>query len=818
MTIPFPPGGTPDQTVNTDPGAQLSQGIQVLVSRMGGLERVIAGQTAMLERTLSASNRFQMAGQPQFRQSILQEVVGAGASPAGAARTQVSPMGAMSSMENLRAFGAQRLGEWIAGVPLYENPGGGAGGPGATPVGTPTTVTVHAYVGGPAAPAAPGGPAPPGGPAGPPAGPGGPGGPAPAGPGGPAPGGPGPGGPAGPPAPGAPGGPPAPAGLPAFLFGAGRHGGGGGPVPTAVLRQAGARVALSSGSLSGIAGALKSIPGVGLIADAISGVADFFSNQREAGRVYQEIEGGSNLAAQTERLHSLAYQASMYGRMPSGAAAQSFGAVTAMGYNQAAAGEGQEGQNRQSALDFIYHNYTANGMDVNQSLQILQTASKNAVINLNDVSEALKTVSDTAGQAGSNANVMRQQFNNYFNAAQQLGAGAGSPALAGGIASMQASMGKEFAGVNFSGELSQARQYLLSGMSGLSPAQLQYTARNNPGQYNKLLAGQNLQFLVQGGLMTPEMQSSLQKMIGAVGGGQAMMADPGLRDQVAQQFLNEWQVKGNINENLWAQEISMLTGTPMNPDQAFQWIVSQSAGINEASHNSTLGPTGARTSGRISVPANRLGNAPQGRFGLAIPSTHVSPGVVSRYDTQSPSQFTTSWQNVLRQHGGAAASNYLKFDTQHGKTRNPVLEALLQNANPSDQVRVQTKNGPRVMPMSEAMKYYPQEIASGNVEFYSSSGQQLGGTAALTNGLVNTNANVSGEEKQSTGSKQGLSLSKYNTSHPGSATVPAGGGRSVTIDLSNAAQQLLKLLPNNYDQAAATSQVPSNPWPSQASR
>lgn len=802
MTIPFPPSGTPDQTVNQDAGAQLSQGIQVLVGKMTGLERVIASQTSMMERTLSASSRYQMAGQPQLRQDVLQSVAGAGASLHGTRQTQVTPMGALSSLSNLQAFAGQQLGQWISGMPLYETPGGSAPS-GGTPVGTPSSQTMGGPVGTPVPAGSAGGGA--GG-----SGRGGP--PPPAASPGPPPG-------SGPSASRPAATVPSPAGLgglPGMIYGTGTRGTPG-PSGTGVaaLRQVGARVAMSGGSMSGIMGALKELPGVGLAADLANGIASFYLNQREAGRVYQEVEGGSNLGAQTERLHALAYEASMFGRMPSGAAASAFGQVTAMGYNQAAAGEGQQGQNRQSALDFIYHNYTAYGMDVQQSVEILRTASQNAVNNLNTVSEALKTVSDTAGQAGSNADSMRQFFNTYFQAAQQLGGGAGSPVLAGGIAAMQASMGKEFAGVNFSGELSQARQYLLSGMSGISPSQLQYTARNNPQQYTKLLAGQNLQFLTQGGLMTPEMQSSLHQMIAAAGGGTAIMTNPDLRDQIAQQFLNEWQVKGNINENVWAQEISMLTGVKMNPDQAFQWIVSQSAGINEASHNSAMRTPTGRSIGSRSVAAGQTQGAPMGRFGLAQPRMLTPPGVQSRFTAGRPQ----SWQQVLTQGGaGAAAANYLKFDTAHGRTRNPVLEALLQNASGSDQVRVMTKTGPRVMPLSLAMKYYPQELAGGNVEFYNSSGQQLGDTAMITHGLVNSNANTAGEQIQATGSKQGLSLSKYNAAHPGAVTVPAGGGHTVTVDLSNAAQQLLKMLPTNYDQAAATSQVPANPWPSQASR
>jgi hypothetical protein len=776
MTIPWPESGRPDTSVNTDSGAQLTQGFQLMTRSIQSLERVIQTQTAMLERTANAGQRYQMAGQAQMRQDLLQGVASSGGVSHGARTTQVTPMGALSSMQNMRAYGAQQLGQWIAGTPLFEQPGSNTpAGPGGTPVGTPSS-----------AGRAPG------------TGAGGSGGytfgssgvylP-----------------------PGAPRGPSSPIG------GGGGGGGGGGrgaapaaaapppPNPT-ILQQLGARVAMSGGGgVGSLSNIVRGIPGVGLAMDAISGAASTYQSQREAGRVYQEVEGGSNLSAQTERLHAAAYGLSMYGRMPEGAASQAFGAVTAMGYNQAAVGEGSQAQNRQSALNFIYGNYTGTGMDVSQSLQALQAAQQDAQVNLSKLSSTLNQLSSAAGQAGTNADTARQQFISYFNAALGQGMGNGATTVAGGVSSMQASMGKEFSGVNFSGELSQARQYLLSGMSGISASQLQDIARTNPGAYNQLLAGQNTQFLTQGGLMTPQMTAGLQQMIASAGGGKAIMSNPGLRDQIATQFLNKYQVSGNINENVWAQEISQLTGVQMTPTQAFQWIVSQSAGVNEASHNGSL--TSSANQG-ASVSAGNLGKSPTGRYGLATGHGAQLGGLVSAL-TFGGAGNPQNWQQQLMSDNGSASSVYLSQESKSGQ-RSPVLEALLQNTSSGDQVMVQTASGQRVMSMADAMKYYPNELAAGNVQFYSSSGQSLGSTSGLTHGLVNSAASVTAEEKQKAGANLGVSAAAWAKSHPG--VTPAAGGQAVTISLSNEAAQLLKLLPGNNDQAAATSQVPANPY------
>jgi hypothetical protein len=494
-----------------------------------------------------------------------------------------------------------------------------------------------------------------------------------------------------------------------------------------VLQNVGAQVASSGGSsVTGmISSALRAIPGVGLLMDAANAGTNAYLNQREAGRVYQNVEGGSNLDAQTERLHEAVYQASMYGRMPQGAAAQAFGAVTAMGYNQAAVGEGQQPQNRQSALNFIYGNYTKTGMDTSQSEQILQTASGNAQVNLTQLSAALNSLSEDAGKAGTNADTARQQFNSYFAAALGQGAANGSTTLAAGISSMQASMGKEFSGVNFSGELSQQRQYLLSGMSGQTPAQLQYMQRNDPQQYLKMLSSQNMQFLTSGGLMTSQMTSSMNSLIAKAGGASAVAGNPGLRDQVATQFLNQNQVSGNINENLWAQEISALTGVNMNASQAFQWIVSQSAGDNESSHNASLPNTGTAS--------------------LAPTTGTSSAAVASAAAKVAATKSTTA---------ASASALSSKLDGIFG-----------QGA--------------------------PKTINTGST----AAGETLAkAKAAAATAAAKTTAKTSGASGQTSSAAR------------------------VTVDLTPNAAQLLKMLPSNNDEAAATSSVPANPYVSQSSR
>jgi hypothetical protein len=570
-----------------------------------------------------------------------------------------------------------------------------------------------------------------------------------------------------------------------------------GPAGVRALQQAGARIALSGGSFGGVMNAARSLPVIGLGIDAVQGATGFYLNQREAGRQYQNIEGGSNLAAQAERWHSLAYGASMFGKMPEGAASQAFGQVTALGYNQAAVGQENDPQNRQNALGFIYQNYTNNGMSVDQSTQVLQSASQNATINLQKVTSALTELSTVAGQAGDNANSARQSFIGNMNSAIASGGAGGAPVSAGGLAAMQASYGKGFAGVNMSGELGTSQQTFLAGRYGMSPAQVQSMMRNNPNQYARMLSGNNMAAI--GSMLTPQMQSSLQQMISQAGGAGALK-DPAVASQISNQFLNKWQ---SLDPSLTVQNLSSVlnqqSGADIPTGQIMSWIVNQVAGNNEAAYTHSGASAG-------------WGGTQAGKYGLANPvHGSIGPGK----DQINPSR---TWQDVLKGASGGtqAAGAYLSQVSKQGGKRNPVLEALLQNAKAGDHVQVQTKNGARVMSMSQAMKFYPNELAKGDVDFYDSSGKMIGGTANLTNGLVASGANVAGEEAQRAGSKQGLSMSSWQKSHPNSTRLN-DGNKAVTITLSQEAAQLLKLV-NAQEQASASGTVPSVPWNTSGSR
>jgi hypothetical protein len=830
------PRDPPDQAPDPDGGFDLSKQFKVLIQSTDALQQAVADQTQQIRYQIDQEVRLAQAGggheggtghlaamqyQPQMRQQALRSLARTGGMPSDPTMgmTKVSTLQATTSLQSAQAWAAQWMGQQIAnrlgtgesiyephapgvhaeqagnavhvppGAPATAQPGGtfqpiaqaiaqGAAGPVASGLGWPgaqaqqggqTAQAISAALGAVASKA---------------------------------------------------GGTPPPSGT----GGTPPTGGGGGGRSQQFWQNVGTRVAASGGGAGGVLGLLKHIPGVGLVADLANKGANIYSEQREAGRVYQEIEGGQNLGAQTERAHAFAYEASMFGRVPEGVAAQMFGDVTGMGFTQRAVGQGQQLQNRQSALDFMYHQYTATGTDVQQSAQILETASRSATISLKSVSDVMTSLSDTAGKAGVNAKEARDNFNSMLGAAIQAGAGPGAPQLAGALATTQASYGNAFKGANFAGQLAPSMQYMLAGQYGITPATAQYLQRSQPGEYARMLAGSEAQFISQLPGMDPGKMADLQQRIEAAGGGAQVRAQPGIAQDIANKFLDAWQTTTPaMDMNVWAQFLSQVTGKKLDASNVMVEVVEMAAGNTQAANAQAGAPGGSKAGGQggagapvTAGAAGRAGagGAATGQYGLAQSTAATHGAGPKGMENITPGR---TWQQVLQGGDqGAAGKVYLGAEGKSGK-RSPVLEALLQNLPKGAKVSVQTASGVRVMSVEDAMKYYPDEMAAGNVQFFNKEGQNLGSTSTITQGLVDPTAQQGAAAEQASkgaGTKAGTTMGQ---AHVGTAR-GADAKQGVTVDLTNEAKQLLKLLPGNSDNAAAAATVPQNPYTTSPSR
>lgn len=546
-------------------------------------------------------------------------------------------------------------------------------------------------------------------------------------------------------------------------------------------------------------GSARKLPYVGAAIAGVTAAQNLYQSEREKNRLYQGMEGGSNFAGFGERMHEEAYRWSMPG-MSGDMARRSFKGVTAMGYT----GKSQGGQGRQEALDFVYHNYNSRGMDVEESLGVLQTASRDAKVSFTELSDALKEVSDTAGKAGVNAKFMRQNFQGMLQASIGVGAGQGATEIAGALSSTQASYGREFQGMDFRGQVSRQYQYMLGAQYGLNPGQVQGIMRNRPGEYTRMVAGSQRDWINT--VFSPQQIADLQGLIKKYGTSQAAVG------QIESDFLD---AHPEIDLNVIADTLSGdLTGVQLDASNVIDWVIQQLAGNTAAAH-------GTQDRSRQPVDAKNLGNAPQGKQGLmrkdpsrgSLRDQIEGLGVEGGFKSSIPG---AKWLGIETENKAAQA--YLKGNFDKGK-RDPVLEAILQNVDDpnSTKVKVNTASGDRIVSFEEAMKYFPNELAAGKVQIVS--GKQAGRTTSeIVGGNIDPTRDIKSELTGKSGQKAGQSIQEYEKKHgklKGTENAAAG---KVVVGLSEEAKRLLQILPSTNNQANATGYPPFNPNPQQGSR
>lgn len=545
------------------------------------------------------------------------------------------------------------------------------------------------------------------------------------------------------------------------------------------------------------------VPYLGTAMRAAGAIGDLYQSEREKNRAYQGIEGGSNASGFGERMHEEAYRWSMGFAMSGEMARRSFKGVTALGYT----GKDQSSnQGRQAGLDFVYHNYNSRGMDVDESLGFLQSASRDATVNFSALSKALKEVSDTAGQAGVNAKLMRENFQGMLDTSISTGAGPGAANIAGMFSSTQASYGRSFQNSDMTGQLSTSYQYMVGAQYGVRPGQLQSIMRNKPQEYGRMVSGSQRQVIT-----TTLGQSAITDL-------EALIKQYGSTQQavpvIEQEFLNKHT---EIDLNNISRVLSgALTGVQLDNSNVMDWIIQQLMGNTAAAHTDTQ-------NAMAPVSSKDTKGAPTGKFGL-VESTSAKTDAKS---AASSVEYNIKHAGDYKDWGGLhnkeskTGKTYYDIMEKSGK-RDPVLEALLQNVKDPDatNVKVATASGDRVVSLAEAMKLFPNELARGDVELVS--GNQSGQSVSdIVGGNVDASRDVKGELTNPDGSKIGQSLKQYEAHDY--KDYPGKGGKQVSdnlvkVDLTAEAKQLLQLLPSINNQSSATGYPPYNPNATQGSR
>ena len=573
-----------------------------------------------------------------------------------------------------------------------------------------------------------------------------------------------------PPGGGGPGAPGAPGSGSGGGGGAGPGGGGsgGGPPPPGGGPSGGPAPGGTGATTGLMQGITNNLPLVGVANDIIAEVR----SQRDKNAYYQNIEGGNNVSGFGERAKEEMYRWTTMGLYNEEEARQAFKGVSRIGYNGAS--NNLINGSRAEALKFVNSGKMNYGADVSESLTTLEVASRDSRISLQALSNALKDVSDTAGKAGVNAQMMREQFTNLLSVGIQRGLGAGAVGMARSTTELQASYGRGFESTDFSGRLSVPYSYRIASNSGMSPTQYTSMQQTNPTAAAGLRTQADIQTINQ--LFSPDEIAWINAEVAKYGGKQAVSSQPDIVAQIAQDF---YGAHPNRNMEADTSVLSTLSGIQLTNQTAMQWVIEQLAGNTEsaqAKKDQALAGTRKTTSSGL----DKFRDSSSGG-GLAR--------IIQNNGLGKPFTFGDDKAGTYSKTEGA----YVK-EAQGSGQESGVIEALITNLKAqgvdldTTKVVVNTAGGRREMSLADAITNFPNEVAAGKVQI--SSGDLRGQSTSDVAGMADTSSQTTEAWK-----KESQDPNKANVGSKFSGTLTPGTGQGqVLVGLSDEAKKLLKIL------------------------
>lgn len=476
----------------------------------------------------------------------------------------------------------------------------------------------------------------------------------------------------------------------------------------------------------GMMGALRGTPYVGLAVaagEAANDAAIWLTNQRAANAQYQSIYGGENFTVGgvmngigaffggssddrsgiSQRIQEQGFVLQNRfggGGMTEEMSRQAFQGVSQLGYN---------GQQRGSSLQFIAEEYEKLGMSVQESLELVRISAQHANSSLSGVAQGLDTVTRAAAATGQNAQMVRQSYISNYSASLGAAMGAGSGSLATALTMAGIGNNRDLAGLNF-GQVfdNPGMMNLLAGQSGRTVGQIQASVANGDIRaFTRPLQQRLEQSMISS--MNQRGRDDLRSLVGKYGGNSAVARSQGAQRAI----VNELKASGNWNVYAMRQALANVVGdtSGMDDTQVGMAFVATLTGAGpdaqaqEAEGKNQITPLSKSdmvgSSGRSKFVNKFIGDnngSVLGTWGGAI--TELFGGT-----------------SAARNEDRAVVTNSEAYSSYQSKTKssNPAIEALLTKfgANTDVRVQVQTKQGPRVVTIDEAIKHFSDQISSG---------------------------------------------------------------------------------------------------------
>lgn len=583
-----------------------------------------------------------------------------------------------------------------------------------------------------------------------------------------------------------------------------------------------AMISRVSGGLAqgGVGMALRRAPFIGAAVAAGEGIndaAEWLTNQRAQNAQYQSVLGGSNNSADNRGnpVTSLGGLIGDYGQFFSGQSSEStsglgnrmaeegyvigqrfssggFDEQSARQLFQGTTGLGYTGQRRAGALEFASANYRTMGMGQDESMQLIGLSAKYAQSSLQGLSKELQNVTKTAVRTGQSAQVMREAFTQTYSAALQASGGAGAGQLAEAATNMTGAGGRMLAGANPLSVLNDpTSKYQMASAMGMTPSQLAAAGQTNPeltmqalgkrsDMYMRSLGGGNLQ--------------TIDDLLTRSGGKQKVAGDPNLQANVATDLMRSQGYDITVARNI----ISSIDPSMANAsDQAIaQYIVNYQSGNNPAAQAAGLAQ---QMTPRAISDAERSGKKPQtdtmSKAGIGWSNfgweQHMR-GEQMMSDAGPVSNLFGGEQTQQGETLGVNADYYNELTKQTGKS-DPVIEKLISEygTDPDIRFKVKAKGGDKAVTFGEAIRYFSDQLSSGQAQIVSSN-KDLN-NRSVKDIAGSTGAQVTSDQREWSGSDFGAVQKEVGADAESMGGGENTGGGQITLSLSPEAQRFFNV-------------------------
>lgn len=506
---------------------------------------------------------------------------------------------------------------------------------------------------------------------------------------------------------------------------------------------------------------------------AVNKGLDFAESQREKNAEWQSILGGSNAEGFRERFRERMFSLGQRGIM-SGANAEAL--------YRGVAETGRRGESARRAQDFGTDAYRRFGMSVQESVHLIDIATREGADSLTFLTTSLQGVTKAAREAGINAQVMRQQFTAAFEGNIGSAGVTGAATIAGAQTQANASFGRTIGQqINTTGQTSdQASLRIQAARSGLTLGQLVVQRNRNPTAY---LQGANAdRVTVARQILRPLGERMVREAI-ALNNGQPL--SPEQFEQLALRYMS---TPGSADPIAAVQMVaSRLKITNLTEMTVFPFLMQVLAG------RSTQGSTNpaviaAQREAELGMRQTAPGDEANVRRASDLAGgSGTQPSVMTNTFNDQ-----LNWQRSNRQEQ-AHAQRILAEQVRKTGRGGGVSSALVKDFQGDRRIRVKTVNGDRIVTTDDALRYYRDQVDAGTAVI--ESGPGAGKTVAEA-------LNIAGDKNLKVTSEKATNLGTHGRAADEGSRNQGG---KITVTATPRLEQWLRFMDGGQDPSAGNS-------------